>query len=76
MDWKQEWAARSTQPNFYALWNLENGESRWPPLGWGIASESAVLWEARKEMEEAFREMIRVSKSLLWDGAPACKGRS
>lgn len=26
VDWKQEWAARSTQPNLYALWDLETVE--------------------------------------------------
>lgn len=26
VDGKQEWAARSTQPNLYALWDLEMGE--------------------------------------------------
>lgn len=40
---------------------------------WGMGEG---LWEARNEVDKAFREMMRVSKNLLSDGAPECKGRS
>lgn len=61
------------QLDLYALWDLENG--RIGGLGEG-AAESEGLWEARKEMDEALREMMKVSKSLRWDGAPEYEGRS